>query len=411
MSPSESNCSTSFGLHNVDQPSTQTSQSTIDSQEAESGVPSRDCHDTSAPPSPPTKKPSEDGTRKSARFGSEINPGKSSSIAAASLPIEGPRGVLAEKVPAERFVSVDPQSTGRKRVFDEIEELALPSSQSSRVRLSMTLDGAVKVRTTDEETPSPPKQRPQNLVSLRKEGLRRSQSAIAASELFKEGRKNRARPTSGIFGRSRDARTWEFYCDGDARATLSAQAENENKGSAVGAINLIRSQSQNAKSKAPQRRKETALTPRLGAGNARRQAAPTKQKPKMVRSMSSMARLASDPKDDNADVNKSGKASHARSPSGDSDKENWAPGTRSSTHHLRRTQPSSSASGRVLQDHAPATSMGHPHARNKHSGCDQGSAPSETDCQQADRFTHNEEKEEDLDCIQGLLSLSQGAWK
>jgi hypothetical protein len=391
MSPSESDSSTSFESHNVGQPSTQSSQSAVESEGTSSSGASRDCQTRPAALSTRSNltsvggyKPAESGNRL------VLDENRNSSAASSSIVKRG--GGSVGRISAEHFVSLDAPATSRKRVFDEMQDLALPSSQSSSVRLSMTLDGAVKVRTTDEETPSPPKQRPQNITSLRKEGLRRSHSAIAASELLKDGARNKARPSSGIFGRSRDARTWEFYCDGDARAALSAQADNESNGSAVGAINLIRCQSQNAKSKAQQRGKETALKPKIGAENARRPAASTGQREKLVRAMSSMARLPSISKTDSADSNKAGKISHARSSSGDSDKENWAPGTRCSNNGLRRLGRSSNASRDVLQDHRESGAL----------GCD---------VFQADRLGHGEDKEEDLDCIQGLLSLSQGAWR
>ena len=43
-------------------------------------------------------------------------------------------------------------------------------------------------------------------------------------------------------GRSRGARTWEFYCDSDARNALTEQAEREESGSATAAFEMIRSQ-------------------------------------------------------------------------------------------------------------------------------------------------------------------------
>ena len=48
-----------------------------------------------------------------------------------------------------------------------------------------------------------------------------------------------ARRDVGQVERSRDARTWEFYCDSDARNALTEQAEREEKGSATAAIGLI----------------------------------------------------------------------------------------------------------------------------------------------------------------------------
>ena len=406
----------SFESHNADEASTRTTHAIIKSGDQKFSVSSGECQDIYAAQSPHPDKPGDGGyTNKFDTWGHQLVAYQGNDTSLASRATVDSRGAAVIKSSSGYFASPDPINTSRKRIFDEIEEPALPSSQTSGIRLSMTVDGAVKVKTTDEETPSPPKQPPQNLASLQKAGLRRSYSATAATELLKDGPMNRARSTSGIFGRSRDARTWEFYCDGDARVALSAQADNEITGSAVGAINLIRSQGQNAKSKAQQRGKGRALKPKLGAGNAKKEADLSEQKPRLMRAMSSMACLPSDSKYEIAEINMSKKRSRLRSPSGESDKENWAPGTRSSGNSLRRTEPSSSASRDVLQDHLLATRpktacIKQCYPRSKQSGPGQENNPPENDLFQLHGLTDGERKEEDLDCIQGLLSLSQGAW-
>jgi hypothetical protein len=393
MSPCENNSSTSFESLDVGQSSTRSSQSTVESAEAGSSAASRECQIRSAASCPRLNRAEVgDGVNKVAGTGVRLVLDKSNNTRAVSTLTTQGGGGLVGRISAEHFGFLDPPASSRKRLHDEMQDLSLPSSQSSSVRLSMALDGAVKIRTTDEETPSPPKQRAQKIASLRKERLRRSHSAIAASELRKDDGQHRARPNSGIFGRSRDARTWEFYCDGDARAALSTQADNESNGSAVGAINLIRCQSQSTKSKAQPKGRDAALKPKVGAVNAKKAAASSGQKGKLVRARSYMACLPSLSKSDSADVNKAGKISHSRSPSGDSDKENWAPGTRCSNNDLRRMGGSRNASGNVLQDHGASGALGY-------------------DRFQAEKLGRGEDKEEDLDCIQGLLSLSQGAWR
>ena len=118
---------------------------------------------------------------------------------------------------------------GLKRTHDEMIEIetaakdvsavqkpSLPS-QSSHVRLSMSLEGAVKVKTTDAETPSPPKQRapPPTVPSRAPAGLQRRKSVITLSSNISQGPagKPNVKSVGGQFGRSRDARTWEFYCE------------------------------------------------------------------------------------------------------------------------------------------------------------------------------------------------------
>lgn len=280
------------------------------------------------------------------------------------------------------------------------------ASVTPTVRLSMTAEGAVKIRTSDEETPSPPKRgamAPDS--SLRRGGgLQRSRSAIGASEMGAQSSPLLGNPrvADGKLGRSRDARTWEFYCDSEARNSLSSHAEHESNGSAVGAINLVRSQSQ--------RQLRQMLVPVASRSSARAPAplgsSGQRSKPKLARAKSSLARLQGD---DLHFSNKHGSGSRppiTRSPSGDSDKENWAPGTHSTQNPLRSTNASSN-SRPVLADNngmlCYATGL-------------------ESDGRKAMRRIDGKENREpvlggakakgsDLDCVQGLLSLSQGAWR
>lgn len=299
----------------------------------------------------------------------------------------------------------------------EVTSAQVPSlpSYGSHVRLSMSLDGAVKVKTNDAETPSPPKQRAPAPMTPRKSagGLQRSKSAIILGDQVCEGRagKMKSKAVGGQFGRSRDARTWEFYCDNDVREALSAHAENERTGSAVGAISLIRSQSQKTRFQ--------MVTERSGASNARNPtAAQPGVKPKLSRSKSSMGRLQDT---ENAVVKppmKEGKASRWTSPSGDSDKENWAPGTRSSHQPLRRQHASTNRDATLRHEYhrlSQPRSTGGLAAGKKRNGIMRQSIA--IDKENVDRSDRHESliegsgKGEDLDCIQGLLSLSQGTWQ
>ncbi|KIW22343.1 uncharacterized protein PV07_12240 [Cladophialophora immunda] len=265
---------------------------------------------------------------------------------------------------------------------------------SSFVRLAMTVDGAVKIRTNNEPTPSPEKPRaPTPTVHNRqKASLVRSKSAMNGVEVFRDSVQGAGFKSIGAgFGRSRDARTWEFYCDSKTKDALSAQAEAESAGSAVSAINLIRSNSFKPRLQ--------ALSPSLSKTNARR-ATVKEGRPKLSRAQSSLGRLqglgtSADPS--------SGKSKplhgHVRSPSGDSDKENWAPGTRMSEHPLRRTQPST-CHRPVLQENEQMTFPDVNASRHRpEEGLGSGESP-----------TKEKAKGEELDCVQGLLSLSQGAW-
>lgn len=266
---------------------------------------------------------------------------------------------------------------------------------SSIVRLAMTVDGAVKIRTSNEPTPSPEKPRAPapNSQSKTKSPFVRSKSAINAVEIFCDGGSGAtSKPMGAGFGRSRDARTWEFYCDSNAKDALSTQAEAETVGSAVSAINLIRSNSFKSRSQ--------ALSPSLTNTNLCSTAASSKDgRPKLCRARSSLGRLQGLEGAIKPSRGKSKPHDDVRSP-GDSDKENWAPGTRMSEHPLRRTQPSARQRP-ILQENESVIFPDASSTRKRHDGAT------------SSRLSPGKEKAkgEDIECIQGLLSLSQGAWR
>ncbi|KAI1613295.1 hypothetical protein EDD37DRAFT_343272 [Exophiala viscosa] len=261
---------------------------------------------------------------------------------------------------------------------------------SSTVRLAMTVDGAVKVRTNDEPTPSPEKPRtaPPSSQVKTKSALARSKSAMNSVEVFRESSQG-AQSKAG-FGRSRDARTWEFYCDSNAKDALSTQAEAETTGSAVGAINLLRTNSLKSRTK--------ALSPSVTKTNSRLAPSSKDDKPKLSRAKSSLGRLQGLDGATDEIIKKGKQSGHARSPS-DSDKENWAPGTQLSEHALRRTQPS----GRQRPILQVNEEMIFPDASSSRKRRDGVLNPQRSP-------TKEKAKGDDLDCVKSLLSLSQGAW-
>jgi hypothetical protein len=352
-------------------------------------------------------------------------------VSQSSTSVSQPMSDRKLQIGEENEAATSPQDAklspgGLKRTHDEMTEketaakdvlaIQIPNlpSQSSHVRLSMSLEGAVKVKTTDAETPSPPKRAPPLIVPSRAPaGLHRSKSAITLSSNVgqESAGKPKVKSVGGQFGRSRDARTWEFYCDGDAREALSAHAEDERTGSAVGAINLIRSQSQTARAQ--------MMTERSGGSNTKNP--PMSQRtvrPKPSRAKSSMACLQDTDQTLVKPSMEEANPSVLRSPSGDSDKENWAPGTRLSHHPLRRQHASTNrrpilGDGNHRLSHARST--GGLAADQKRGGIIR--QPVVMDKENIDRSGRHQRlieeagKGEDLDCIQGLLSLSQGAWQ
>ncbi|KAG9247510.1 hypothetical protein BJ878DRAFT_171465 [Calycina marina] len=312
------------------------------------------------------------------------------------------------------------------------------SKSRSKVRLSMGLDG--KAELVESASSSPPREgpvRPSSSVETlpqHRRSLQRSQSAHIFGNsshrspynesipLLSESTHSSPRNVSALFapklkvGRSRDSRTWVFACDPDARDELTTQAENESSGSAVAAISLIRSTSNSALKPNSNKRNAPALKHDSSA-NAK--------KPKLVRAQSGVAMLQRISKPVLKPV-KSGKGYDGlmKSPSGDSDKENWVMGEE---HHARRrrlpsSKPDSQQNSKaVLRDShkimSHAGNLGVPKGRRRMAGYaepkvfeDEGNAGGE----EVERFMNGNvspSKKGDLDCIQGLLSLSQGNWQ
>lgn len=307
---------------------------------------------------------------------------------------------------------------------------------SSLIRLSMSLDGKAQVTTDDGGSPSPPRLQPLPVViSQRPSGLQRSKSAVVTGNPFSPYLDVMPLqvPRRTMTGRSRDARTWEFYCDSDARNALTEQAEQEQSGSAIGAIGLMRSRSNKALSANPNKR--NAQAPGHEAMKRMKPSAEKSGKPKLARTTSSVARLQSG----NANVQTVGSVKEkgwkpssqpapVRPVSGDSDKENWEPGTQAS--NLRRARaPNTSSQARraILKDsaHIPShcTSLDAllnqenitPRRQTLKTGSSgQGSDGDAEDDEEVAAFMGSStlpREEEDLDCVQNLLSLSQGAWR
>ena len=304
--------------------------------------------------------------------------------------------------------------------------ISLPSTlrrTSSLLKLSTSFDGKAKV-TTGSESPSPPKIRATRPIT----GLQRSQSAVEPSRqpdgdiLFPSFRS----PKRLMTGRSRDARTWEFYCDNDARDALTEHAEREQSGSAAGAISLIRSQSNRALASNPNKRNTNAA--KIDPSKPLKADEAKTQKRKLSRTISSVARLQTASSGRQAIVPgpkkpKSSSQSELLVDPGDSDKENWEPGTQTRFHRRRRPAHSVHQARRmqaVLKEslYIPSQSTSLDALLNREGGV------TRSDDQENDAHRRNEKEvtdlggdgdvarePDDLDCVQNLLSLRQGAWR
>lgn len=254
---------------------------------------------------------------------------------------------------------------------------------------------------------------------------------------------------------------WEFACDGENREDiLTTQAKYESDGSAIAAINLLRSTSSSG-----------CVSP-LQPNSAKRNAAISKAAPRagqakkarLGRTASSVARLQTSAGQGNKkpagkESGKDGeklKVSVLLSPGGDSDKENWSPDedgnalfSFSQPHsdspvNGRRPLPSGSprrdkrnprrTPGRPLQEYRGSNLFGNrantapSHGRSKHkrgqspgleifedSGSPRSLNPSSSMMDnEVERFMRGEvspSKKGDADAVAGLLSLSQGNWR
>ncbi|RAL01763.1 homeobox transcription factor [Aspergillus ibericus CBS 121593] len=308
---------------------------------------------------------------------------------------------------------------GEAMVRKEGELTPSPPKGRNALRIAMSSDGKAVIRADGE--PSPSKNRI-SMFSARKPrfaGLRRSNSAVAFSTP-----RGGTMETERMFGRSRDPRNWESFFDTDARSALSTPTSSQSAPNA-GSPAFFRARGQRSLTRSMSAR-HSALnysdylnTPvPKPTGEKRR---------KISRTVSSLGRL------ETGRATLGDKLSNAKMLStkeddlelqwGDSDKENWIPGTRvshmrrraTSHHHSRRPilREASSRDGKTNRDVASAGRYSRvSHSHHRASGVMGKDAP-EVDAE-VSAFMNGgggASQEEDLDCIQGLLSLSQGAWR
>ncbi|KAI2640473.1 hypothetical protein GGS26DRAFT_538325 [Hypomontagnella submonticulosa] len=338
-----------------------------------------------------------------------------------------------------------------------------PPSTSSQVRLSLSLDGKAELVSSQPSPPRPAQmQLPAEADTLppvrTHRTLHRSRSALPGITLPPISTLTAHLPPQLTRGRSRDVHAWESACGADARDELTEQAENESSGSAVAAISLLRSSSSSASLSNlihSQSSSPNVLQPNPNKRNAPQnkpsQREGAAKKPKLSRASSSIARIQSLPPTTLLDTRpevlepekKPGKGSLSviLSPSGDSDKENWSPDEDGNPHpSSRRALPSPKMPaqslvsknprrvGRVLgeQDGAAKRSLllGNrantaPLGKAKEAPMaifedkENAGRPKRDDAD-VEKFMRGEvspSKRPDMDCVAGLLSLSQGNWR
>ena len=320
-------------------------------------------------------------------------------------------------------------SLHRSNSLDTVQPARRPRAQSI-VRLSLSLDG--KAELIPEVSSPEPKISQQIMLApdmgLQRQPLHRSHSTLPTITLPPISTLTGSLPPRMNRGRARDVNAWESCADLETRDELMTQAENESNGSAVAAINLLRSTSGNSHTNAAKRNASVAKTNR----------APLAKKAKLGRTNSSMARLESiATKADKLHKFHSDKmrVSMLVSPT-DSDKENWSPDEDGNAQDLRHQAPPALMEsktqnprrlGRILQQQRPSSLNGRANTapvgkRNLlKEGIEifddgDGSAkpagkPRVDDVENFMRGEVSPSKKGDMDCIAGLLSLSQGAWR
>ncbi|KAF4979016.1 hypothetical protein FZEAL_4691 [Fusarium zealandicum] len=304
------------------------------------------------------------------------------------------------------------------------------SQSQSKVRLSLSLEGKAELVSNQgsptRDLPPRPSSTTPSLPQVRQRSLQRSHSAIPSITLPPITTLTNNLPPNLLRGRSRDVHAWESCADAENRDELTAQAEHESNGSAIAAISLLRSSS-------------GVLQP----STAKRNAPMTKthrphqaKKTKLNRSGSSTARPDADLEGADKPEKEFGKVkvSMLVSPSGDSDKENWSPDEDDNTSDAHHRQPLPPAPPkfqnprrvtRVLQEQKSSnllanranTAPTRPRSLIKEGmeifedKLKLPPPPREDDVDRFMRGSVSPSKRPDMDCVAGLLSLSQGAWR
>ena len=286
---------------------------------------------------------------------------------------------------------------------------------SSFVRISMNSEGNAKVVTKDSSSPSPPQASQGPPLVGHDAGLGTADYASSVPPM-----KPLQRSSSG---RSRDSRVWEFWCDKDARSELEDKAEKDASGSAADAIDLLRSASGRSILGAIPSKRNSTLS---------RQYMPSKRSkfelaiPKLHKSSTALGRLEGKA-DSSATLyaKPTPKLKYSESgfsiyiPSNESDKENWSPsgdisndGQSEPSQHFGDTSRGTQISSKDLPSQSTTATFKRRSASVSNAdGNKDEEDPEVAAFMRGARKSNNISGDEELDCVQGLLSLSQGNWR
>jgi len=339
----------------------------------------------------------------------------------------------------------------------------------SKIRLSMTADGVARVMEGDDLTSSPPRKLPPPVSTTFDEpasqsnDLYRTNSQVSLCDTpgSQEGGTSLRRKPSG---RSRDSRVWSFFADRGARSELEDRANQEASGDAAEAISLLRQQEKDRayqhplarvpslKRLNPQtisnedrtvkrlRQSQSFTVPSPSSAPSAVAATPFRQ-PLMQRSSSARNLQSTNRRTVHHDIlAKTPKLKQTPTfeiSATDSDKENWSPGDCPSAfldrHFLAQmatspaVMPSTVKRPRALAGFHDTPA---PRSRGKHSSRAQVEPLDDDDDEDVMQFINQpssvarkdkahralerderqSSEEEDLNCVEGLLKLSQGNW-
>ena len=302
---------------------------------------------------------------------------------------------------------------GEAMVRKEDEMTPSPPKSRNALRIAMSSDGKAVIRAENEPSPSKNRAAMFSVRRTRLSGLRRSSSAIfPATPRAGTTEKDRS------FGRSRDPRNWESFFDTDARSALSTPNSSQTAPNA--SPSLFQSRSNRTLSRSISGR-QSFVSVHADASRTPISQAMGEKRRKLSRTVSSLGRLETER---NRSLNQSSKPSKRLTSqpgkqdldldAGDSDKENWLPGTRATP--IRR-RPASQVQRPALREANRNRGLGimpNGGKRNRPFALGtQAKAPTELSADVSSFMGGNSggSQEDDLDCVQGLLSLSQGAWR
>lgn len=332
-------------------------------------------------------------------------------------------GYLANRRSAS-FMRLKEETSSEEKSLPPAASQPIPTlhrSGSSYLRLSMTEDGHAKVIDRAAQSPNPLR----TINVGNRASLRRSHSAAGLNDKLRAAEADLERAakvprTSGAMGRSRDSRAWEFWCDSDARNALASKAEMERSGSAASAISLMRANSARAGGALQvnaNRRNVPLLTSVAGVEKAGKKA-----RQPLARASTSYGRLQSkvEGKYDTGGklvcADKEGE--EWEQPNTDSDKENWEPEGLINPRRPHVYEPKWRPARKVLGENAHAmsqsSSLGAMMSMASYKGVEiddevRSFMGSKDGSERARASTTS--SGEDLDCVQSLLSLSQGNWR